>query len=175
MGRSTRPVTLGSTGRWRLRSCPTPGRRPEFARALRPRRPRDFTAHASAHLHAVRRGRASGHAFSSWSIGKVRRWATGSQRRCRYDQALKIAIEVASALDRTHRAGIVHRDLKPGNIILTTTGGAKCSTSGSRRQAPNVRDKYRHARGARYRRSNRRGNDSRDAFVIAHGFDRRRC
>ena len=38
------------------------------------------------------------------------------------DQALKTAIEVASALDKAHRAGIVHRDLKPGNIILTKNG-----------------------------------------------------
>ena len=38
------------------------------------------------------------------------------------DQALKTAIEIASALDRAHRAGIVHRDLKPGNIMLTKAG-----------------------------------------------------
>src|SRR5262245_4554989 len=38
------------------------------------------------------------------------------------DQALQYAIQVASALDRAHRAGIIHRDLKPGNIMLTELG-----------------------------------------------------
>jgi Tol biopolymer transport system component len=38
------------------------------------------------------------------------------------DQTLKTAIEIASALDKAHRAGIVHRDLKPGNIMLTKAG-----------------------------------------------------
>ncbi|MGD1101875.1 MAG: protein kinase, partial [Terriglobia bacterium] len=38
------------------------------------------------------------------------------------DQLVKIAAEVAGALDKAHRAGIVHRDLKPGNIMLTKSG-----------------------------------------------------
>jgi eukaryotic-like serine/threonine-protein kinase len=40
------------------------------------------------------------------------------------DQALRYAIEIASALDKAHRHGVTHRDLKPGNIMLTK-GGAK--------------------------------------------------
>jgi len=38
------------------------------------------------------------------------------------EQALKIGIETAGALDAAHRSGIVHRDLKPGNIMLTKAG-----------------------------------------------------
>src|SRR6202022_626813 len=38
------------------------------------------------------------------------------------EQVLQYAIEIADALDKTHRKGVTHRDLKPGNIMLTKSG-----------------------------------------------------
>jgi serine/threonine protein kinase/Tol biopolymer transport system component len=35
---------------------------------------------------------------------------------------LKVAIEIADALAKTHHLGLIHRDLKPSNIMLTKTG-----------------------------------------------------
>jgi serine/threonine protein kinase len=33
------------------------------------------------------------------------------------EQAVKLAIEIADALEAAHRSGITNRDLKPGNIV----------------------------------------------------------
>lgn len=38
------------------------------------------------------------------------------------DQVLKLAAQIADALDRAHRAGVTHRDVKPQNIMLTRDG-----------------------------------------------------
>jgi Tol biopolymer transport system component/predicted Ser/Thr protein kinase len=38
------------------------------------------------------------------------------------DEALKVAIALADAIDKAHGQGVTHRDLKPGNVMLTESG-----------------------------------------------------
>jgi serine/threonine-protein kinase len=41
------------------------------------------------------------------------------------ENALKLAIQIASALEEAHGKSILHRDLKPSNILVTAKGAAK--------------------------------------------------
>jgi len=41
------------------------------------------------------------------------------------EEAVRLGIQIASALDEAHGRGILHRDLKPGNILVTAKGTAK--------------------------------------------------
>ncbi len=41
------------------------------------------------------------------------------------EEAVKLALQIAAALEEAHRRGILHCDLKPGNILVTEKGTAK--------------------------------------------------
>src|SRR5210317_568861 len=40
-------------------------------------------------------------------------------------EAVRLAIQIATALEEAHQHGIIHRDLKPSNIMVTDKGSVK--------------------------------------------------
>jgi serine/threonine-protein kinase len=41
------------------------------------------------------------------------------------DEAVRLALQIAAAIEEAHARGILHRDLKPGNILVTAKGSVK--------------------------------------------------
>ena len=50
--------------------------------------------------------------------GETLRARLGREKQLPVDEAVRIAREVADALDYAHRHGVIHRDIKPENILL---------------------------------------------------------
>ena len=57
--------------------------------------------------------------------GETLRARLERERQLPIPEAVRIAREVASALDYAHRHGVIHRDIKPENILLARRTGAR--------------------------------------------------
>ncbi|KDN16189.1 serine/threonine-protein kinase [Amycolatopsis rifamycinica] len=55
------------------------------------------------------------------------------------DDAIRIGVQISSALAGAHRAGVVHRDVKPANILVSEDGTAKITDFGISRAIGDVK------------------------------------
>jgi serine/threonine protein kinase len=53
-------------------------------------------------------------------------------------RALKVAIQIANAMNHAHQAGLIHRDVKPKNILITKEGVAKLADMGLARAMSDI-------------------------------------
>ncbi|HTP87851.1 MAG TPA: serine/threonine-protein kinase [Bryobacteraceae bacterium] len=81
------------------------------------------------HPHVMKVAPADGHSriymVMEWVEGRLLRKILIETKKMPVERAVKIALDIAEALDYIHTHGVVHRDLKPENIMVNADGDIK--------------------------------------------------
>ena len=72
-------------------------------------------------IHEI--GESEGHRFIATEFIEGETLRERLRAECGIDDALEIAMQIASALVAAHRVGVVHRDIKPENIMIRRDDG----------------------------------------------------
>jgi eukaryotic-like serine/threonine-protein kinase len=70
-------------------------------------------------------GRSQVYMVMEWVEGRLLRQILTEQKKLPVERAVRLAIEIANALDYIHSRGVVHRDLKPENIMVNAQDNIK--------------------------------------------------
>lgn len=90
-------------------------------------------------VHALEKGEFEGRPYIVLEHNEGKLLSEILQEKETLDEAsaLKIGLEIASALELMHKRGLIHRDIKPDTILVTPSGIAKLTDLGLAKYASN--------------------------------------
>jgi serine/threonine protein kinase len=78
-----------------------------------------------ATIHGLEESNGAHYLVMELVSGETLRERLASEDPVPLEEALKIAVQIAEALEAAHEKGIIHRDLKPANVKVTPEGKVK--------------------------------------------------
>jgi serine/threonine protein kinase/Tol biopolymer transport system component len=78
-----------------------------------------------ATIHGLEQSNGTSYLVMELVSGETLAERVKRERRIPVEEALRIAVQIAEALETAHEKGIIHRDLKPANVKVTPEGKVK--------------------------------------------------